>query len=46
MKEIEHDALMDSVEKKKKQLTIMIALLVIAFAAYLIFVRPLLQAYL
>lgn len=45
MKEIEHEAFMEMINKKKKQLAIMIAVLVIAFGAYLVFVRPFLRAY-
>jgi len=45
MKEIEHDAFMEILQKRKRKLMMMIAVLVILFAAYLIFVRPLLRAY-
>ena len=45
MKQIEHDALFDQLMHKKKQMKMMMALLVLAFATYLLFVRPLLRAY-
>ncbi len=45
MKQIEHDALMETLERRKRKLLLMIAALVVLFAIYLAFVRPLLQAY-
>ena len=46
MKQIEHDALMEQLEKKRRRLMLMIGALVVLFAVYVIFVRPLLRAYL
>ena len=44
MKQIEHDALMEEMEKKKRQATIMIGLIILAFAGYYFFVRPFLKS--
>jgi len=45
MKEIEHQALMAEMAKKKKQAIIMIVLIGIAFVGYYFLVRPILKAY-
>ncbi|MCK4327324.1 MAG: hypothetical protein KAW41_02495 [Candidatus Diapherotrites archaeon] len=45
MKSIEHDALMEEMEKKKRQAIIMIAAIAVAFTLYYLFVRPILKAY-
>ena len=45
MKQIEHDAIMDELKKKKRNALILIALVLIAFAIFFVFVRPILKVY-
>ncbi len=45
MKQIEHDAFMEEIAKKKTHMIFFIALLVFAFVGYYFLVRPLLRAY-
>jgi len=45
MKQIEHDAIMDELEKKKRNAQILIVLVLVAFAIFFVFVRPLLKVY-
>ena len=45
MNEFEHEAFMELLEKKKRSTMIFIGALLLAFAVYFIFIRPLLKAY-